>query len=497
MKFSTVITILLASVPLARAAALPDPSLDLDTLDIALDVQLESRAPKTPQTVVIAGSRLAEARSKLKSGKASTALKKSYAAVKKDADSWLKQGPWSVTAKSPLCDSPLWFWTCEPLRPGFCSPGCVARDARIYRCSTLSHAIAGSHPPPSIGFLGRGPRNVTNNVHDYYSMAPYYWPTKPKTQDNPLGCPWETRDGQRNPAVDKGTDRQNLGKVAYSVPSLALAWYYSGNTKYAKHASLILRTWFVNSKTRMTPNLQHGQVIMCENTGRSIGIIDFSQYYTGILDAVRVLESGSGGETGWSNSDSAAFKKWNQDFYIWLTSSQFGKDETAQANNHGLFADMQRAAIALFLGWGNSAKSIVNTSMKTRINAQIEANGSQPDELARTRSFHYSCFNLVAFTRLAQIGSHVGVDVWKYKGSKGQSIFKAIDYILPAATGAKWSHPELQFTRYAALDVIHAASDAGHKGAHKAVTGGKLAAPPKGDFWYARPAAEQLDSIAG
>ena len=44
------------------------------------------------------------------------------------------------------------------------------------------------------------------------------------------------------------------------------------------------------------------------------------------------------------------------------------------------------------------------------------ADGSQPQELARTRSWHYSTFDLVAYTRLAAIGRHVGVDLWAYRG---------------------------------------------------------------------------------
>jgi len=82
-------------------------------------------------------------------------------------------------------------------------------------------------------------------------------------------------DGVRNPAVDVGTDRQAIGSVCYSVPSLAFAWYFTNNSAYSTHAGNILRRWFINSTTAMNPNLDHGQVITCSNTGRSIGIIDF------------------------------------------------------------------------------------------------------------------------------------------------------------------------------------------------------------------------------
>ncbi|MFE4583559.1 alginate lyase, partial [Streptomyces chartreusis] len=48
---------------------------------------------------------------------------------------------------------------------------------------------------------------------------------------------------------------------------------------------------------------------------------------------------------------------------------------------------------------------------------------------------------------------------------------------------------------FAATDVVHAAADAGDKQAQRAVP--LLEEPPGGDLWALRPAAEQLDSIAG
>ncbi|MFD4861200.1 hypothetical protein [Streptomyces atratus] len=88
------------------------------------------------------------------------------------------------------------------------------------------------------------------------------------------------------------------------------------------------------------------------------------------------------------------------------------------------------------------------------------------------------------------------MDLWAYEGPQGQSLFKAVDYLLPAATGAApWPQPELEFYRYAASDIVHAAADAGDAKAEAAV--GQLESPPGGDLWALRPAAEQLDSIAG
>ncbi|MEV6109241.1 alginate lyase family protein [Streptomyces sp. NPDC051940] len=391
--------------------------------------------PKAPRTVVIDGARLQQAKVRLALG--DPGLRAARDALVAQAGPWLAEGPWTVVDKP--------------------------------------------RPAPS------------GDPHDYLSQAPYWWPSQTPTTDNPWGCPYVQRDGVRNPEVDTGTDRPELGKLVKAVQTLTLAWYYTGEEAYARHAALLLRTWFTDPDTAMNPNLDHAQFIPCRYTGRAIGIIDFSQMYTSVLDAVAILQTGA---PGWTAEDAAAMRQWNSDFLDWLLTSDFGKEEAAAKNNHGTFHDMQVAALALAVDRPALARQVVLDAAAKRIDPQIAADGAQPGELSRTRSWHYSSFNLMAFARLADIGRHVGVDLWRYEGPQGQSLFDAVDYLLPAATGAApWTHPELDFHAYAATDVIHAAADAGDPAARAAVP--LLQAPPGGDLWALRPAAEQLYSTAG
>ncbi|MGW1723419.1 alginate lyase family protein [Streptomyces sp. NPDC002306] len=392
-------------------------------------------APRVPHTAVLDGTRLQQAKIRLDHG--DPRLRRAAEALADRADRWLGQGPWTVVDK----------------------------------------------PRPAPG----------GDVHDYLSQAPYWWPSQPPTAENPWGCPYVQRDGQRNPEVDTGTDRQDVEKVFDATYDLSLAWYYTGEKRYAEKAGQILRTWFLAPATRMNPNLDHAQFIPCKYDGRAIGIIDFSQSYTSVLDALAILDTGA---PGWSRTDSTGMTTWNTDFLGWLKNSEFGRQEGAAANNHGTFYDMQLAALAYATGDRDLARRTVLDSRSRRIAPQIAGDGSQPQELARTRSWHYSTFDLVAYTRLAAIGRHVGVNLWQYRGPDGQSLFKAVDYLLPAATASSaWPHPELEFYRYAATDVVHAAADAGDTRARKALP--LLEEPPGGDLWALRPAAEQLDSITG
>jgi len=243
----------------------------------------------------------------------------------------------------------------------------------------------------------------------------------------------------------------------------------------------------------MNPNLNFAQGIPCKTDGRGIGIIEFSYTFTQVLDAAAILGVGA---PGWRHADSDGLKSWSGDFLTWLRTSQNGKDEAAQANNHGTFYDMLSAGIALYTGQKPLARQIVQDARGLRIDQQIEADGNQPQEATRTRSYHYFTFNLVAMTRLAAIGKHVGVDLWAYRTPQGGSLFKAVDFLIPTATGglSHWPYQDIGFTQYAALDRLHAAADEGDRAARAALP--HVPTPPGGDLYPVRPAAEQLDDIS-
>ncbi|KAB5559732.1 alginate lyase-domain-containing protein [Coniochaeta sp. 2T2.1] len=345
-------------------------------------------------------------------------------------------------------------------------------------------------------WLTKGPWTVTSKtaippngtIHDYASQAPYWWPSP----TSPDGCPYIQKDGVRNPEVDNYPDKLASISLFNSTYALSLAWYYTGDSKYSVHAADIIRTWFLDPATAMNPNLDHAQIIPCANTGRAIGGIDFSQDYSEVLDAVAVLNTGA---PGWTKADANGFRAWNTRFLQWLAYSPFGIQENSAANNHGTYANMQITAMALFTGNMTLARSTAELA-KTFLNNQITANGSQPQELARTRSFHYSNFDLTAHLRWALIARKLGVDMFKYVGPQGQTLFKAVEFLVPAAVSGAgaWPYPELLFTQYAATDNVHAAAQEGDAVAEAAA---KSLQPPAfgGDIFVLRPAPQQLDNI--
>jgi hypothetical protein len=333
----------------------------------------------------------------------------------------------------------------------------------------------------------------SGDKHDYLSLAPYWWPTQPQTPSNPWGCPYVDRDGQVNPITKSITDHAERGLAFSAIYDLSLAWFYTGDVQYAQRAELDLRTWFLNPSSTMNPNMNYAQGIPCQVDGRGIGIIEFSYALTQVLDSAAILDEGA---PGWTSADHAGITNWSSQFLTWLRTSSNGKNEAAAQNNHGSFYDMMSAALALYTGQRDLAKCIVVTAETKRIAVQIQADGVQPLELTRTRSWHYFNFNLVALTRLADIGQHVGVNLWAYTSPSGGSLTTAVSYLIPAATEGQsvWKYPEIDFHQYAALDVLHEAARNGDRQA--AAAWAKVPVEPGGDLYPVRPAAEQLDDVS-
>ena len=83
------------------------------------------------------------------------------------------------------------------------------------------------------------------------------------------------------------------------------------------------------------------------------------------------------------------------------------------------------------------ARTILENVKTRRIATQIEPDGSQPLEIARTRSLSYSSMNLRGFIHLANMAQTIDVDLWNFETSDGRSIRKALDFLLPYVQGKK------------------------------------------------------------
>jgi hypothetical protein len=275
----------------------------------------------------------------------------------------------------------------------------------------------------------------SGDKHDFISQAPYFW----QETNSPDGK-YVRHDGERNPESSDDFDAGRLGKMCSNVHTLAMAYYFSDKEEYAEHAAQLLRVWFLDSATRMNPNLNFGQGIPGQVDGRPMGIIS-TRAFVGVVDAIRLLRHSK----SWSVADQKGMVAWMTQYLEWLQTNKLGIGEGEATNNHGTFYDTQVAALGAFVGKTDLAKKIVLDAREKRIAKQIDSDGKMPRELQRTKSFSYSTFNLRALMDLANLGQNLGIDLWHFQTEDGRSIRKALDFLAPyVKPDSKWPYQQIE-----------------------------------------------------
>ena len=105
--------------------------------------------------------------------------------------------------------------------------------------------------------------------------------------------------------------------------------------------------------------------------------------------------------------------------------------ERAGGNNHGVCCDVMLAAFSLYVGDMEKAREVISEVPQRRIDTQIAPDGSQPQELRRTLSFHYSIYNLNFFADLCMLAHRVGVNLEDYVSTDGRSLYQALNFLSP------------------------------------------------------------------
>lgn len=272
--------------------------------------------------------------------------------------------------------------------------------------------------------------------HDYLSLGPYWWPD-PTTAD---GLPYIRRDGEVNPqSMGPEVDRIAIERMGAATETLALAWHLTGEAAYATQAVRWIDAWFLDPATAMRPHLRFAQAIPGRSDGRGIGLIE-TRRFSQVLNALELLA----GSPVLTAARREAMTAWFAAYLEWLRSSPHGREEADEPNNHGTWYDAQVAHFALATGAKDLALGILSAALHGRLAAQVEADGRQPHELARTRSFTYSLINLSGMLVLAELGRRVGIDYWTHPTVTDCRLRAAIDHLAPYADPARaWPHQQI------------------------------------------------------
>lgn len=289
---------------------------------------------------------------------------------------------------------------------------------------------------------------ASGDRHDYASLSRYFWPDSSK----PDGLPYVSRDGVSNPEL-KEYDREALDKMSRRVQTLSLAWFLGGDSTFAEAALKQVRIWFLDSATRMNPNMNFAQMIPGRNFGKgySFGVLD-GYSFVQMMDALALLES----YPGFLPAEKAALKKWFAEYVQWLTTSEQGIEESKAENNHGTTYDTQLLAYSLYIGDRKTAQNLIDHFANRHILKQVEKNGSQPKELKRTLAFHYSWYNLSHMLDFYTIAKNNGLDTRKATEIQGRSYYKALDFLANyiGKDASKWPYKQISGWEHAQHELI-------------------------------------------
>jgi len=312
------------------------------------------------------------------------------------------------------------------------SPDIAAIDRnRILKAADAALAL------PPISITQHKAKASPAGPNEYYSNGDYWWPDPNK----PDGLPYVQRDGQTNPE-NFNEHRMALRQLRDAVAALGAAYRITGNEKYAAKSAELLKAFFLDPGTRMSPNLQHAQTVPgAFPDGRGIGIID-TLHLIEVPVAVGAMQK----SPSFTPEINAGLKKWFQDYLDWMITSKNGKDEAAAKNNHSVAYWLQAAVFATFTGDQTRLAECRRQFKEVFLPNQMAPDGGFPLELKRTKPYAYSIFQLDNMTTLCRVLSSPGEDVWNFQLPDGRCIAKGVAYLQPyLADKSKWPlKPDVQ-----------------------------------------------------
>jgi len=267
---------------------------------------------------------------------------------------------------------------------------------------------------------------------DFYSNGDYWWPDPAR----PDGLPYIKRDGESNPD-NFSQHRMVVKALRDNVAALAAAYRITGEEQYVLKASGLLQVFFLDSRTRMNPHLSYAQAIPGVSPGRGIGIID-ALHLIEIPAAVKAMEHAKAFPAGMAGE----LRSWFASLAAWMTTSKNGKEEANAKNNHAVAFYLQLAVYAGFAGDEEKVALCRRQFKQVLVPDQMSEDGSFPLELARTKPYGYSIFQLDNMATLCQVLSTEEENLWAFELPDGRGIHKAMAFLYPfLADKSKWKLP--------------------------------------------------------
>jgi hypothetical protein len=244
-----------------------------------------------------------------------------------------------------------------------------------------------------------------------------------------LGISTGSRVVQLHNPANCNDHREALIRLSLHVPALVAAWLLTHDKRYAQHAALHLRAWFLDPATRMNRSLDYAQAIFGIALVRSAGVID-TLHLVELNRAARHLEKAGVLAT----AEFGGLRDWFAQYLSWICESKNGKEEEIAKNNHGACWVAQAAAFAALIGNSGVTALCRDRVRNNLLPDQLAPDGSFPLELARTKPDSYSLFDLDALAITFQVVFTSGNsldNLRKYSLSDGRRYKRAVDFMFP------------------------------------------------------------------
>ena len=301
-------------------------------------------------------------------------------------------------------------------------------EGHVHATNAVNRAISQANAK-----LDAGPYSVvfsaniapSGDPHDFVSYGAYWWPNP----DSPDGLPWYSRDGFINP--DNLADGKGICDVKRATEPLSLAYYFTGDEKYAEKAASLIRTWFLDEDTYMNPRNEYAQIIPGKSPG-SFDVPGFANCMPSIFDAAGILES----SPAWSSDDKTRLQQWTTDLMQWAETSYQGGQQFQEPSNHGTNYDFLKALFGLYHeDLGQTRESLLHYATN-RMPGQVASNGANPLEMKRADNLLYHRYNLGRAFDLASLARFTSdVDLFNYETDDGRGLRDQLDFLLPYMLG--------------------------------------------------------------
>lgn len=252
----------------------------------------------------------------------------------------------------------------------------------------------------------------TNDKKYYFSPRPFHWSQddlpsdvqkKVKNGDERLdknGLLY--RDGVSAPGSLVGGpgqelyDRSTAVYTISNITTLALAWFFTEESKYAKKGADLVDAFFLDDKTGMYPDLDYA------HGGEKLGMLEWKDIYY-LLDAVTLLEKSA----ALSSKQVLAMQKWCAQLSRWLMRSTQGHQMGLSFNHHGLYFDIMTLSTSLYAK-DDDLVDVARRRLYFRLSKEapdghFDKDGAQPHEINKPTALHLVTVNVAGWIHAALI----------------------------------------------------------------------------------------------